>query len=210
MFTGIIQEIGTVKKIQRKNTMSYLEIECKKILENIAFGDSVAVNGVCLSVVKQGANFLGFDVVANTLNATNLKRLKTRSKVNLESALKMGDNVGGHMVSGHIDYERVIKKNKKTAEGWILEVDIKNEDKQYVIQKGSISIDGVSLTIGEVGVNSIKIFLIPHTIENTILFIKKSGDYVNVEFDTMGKFAAKDNRSAGRITKEMLNRNGFM
>ena len=209
MFTGIIQEIGTVKKISRKRDMTYLEVSCKQVLRDAVLGDSIAVNGVCLSIVKKGTDLLGFDVVFNTFNTTNLKRFRSGSAVNLESSLKMGDDISGHMVSGHIDKERTLIRNTKTIDGWILEINIKAEDRKHIVTKGSITVDGVSLTIGDIGANSIKIFLIPHTLDNTVLKNKKTGDHVNIEFDQLGKYAAKDSAKSN-ITKNMLFEKGFM
>ena len=210
MFTGIIQEIGTVKIISRKRDTAYLEVSCKQVLSDAVLGDSIAVNGVCLSIVKKGTDLLAFDVVFNTFNTTNLKRLRSGSAVNLESSLKMGDDISGHIVTGHVDRERTIRNNKKTPQGWVLDIKTQNDDQTHMIEKGSIAIDGTSLTIGDIHPGYIRIFLIPHTMQNTILSRKKSGDYVNIEFDSMGKYASKEKTATSRITKEMLNRNGFM
>ena len=208
MFTGIVQEIGLVKSVSRKKDNVELTVSCEKIKEGLELGDSVAVNGVCLSVTDNTGD-VKFDVVKNTFSLTNLKRLKAGSRVNLENAMKLGDKVSGHMVSGHIDGERIIKKNTKTSNGWVLEVSIKPGDEKYMIPKGSVSIDGVSLTIGEIYPGGFKIFLIPHTLDNTILKDKKAGDYINVEFDMMSKYTQQKNKE-GSITKDFLQKKGFM
>ena len=208
MFTGIITEIGEVKSIARKGGSALLEIKCSKTAENITIGDSVAVNGVCLSVVKMNGA-LSFDVVGNTYAKTNLKRLRAKDRVNLENALKLGDTLSGHMVSGHIDCERQVKANKKTSGGWVLDIGLLPGDEKHVVPRGSVAVDGISLTVGEVSKNSIRIFVIPHTLENTILNLKRAGDYVNLEFDMMAKYAEKKNPGSS-ITENMLREKGFM
>lgn len=207
MFTGIITEIGKVKAIARKGPSVRLDVACEKTGADLKPGDSVAVNGVCLSVVDRGPS-LGFDVVENTFTMTSLKRLKSGDEVNLENALKMGDALSGHMVSGHVDCERIVRGNKKTLKGWVLDIALNPGDEKYLVPKCSVAVDGVSLTVGELTRNYLRIFLIPHTLENTILKLKKTGDYVNLEFDMMGKYAEKRN-SGGAITEELLRQKGF-
>lgn len=202
MFTGIITEIGKVKSLARKGHCARLEIICEKAKKNILPGDSVAVNGVCLSVIKKNEKTLLFDVIKNTLNATNLKRLKIGNKVNLETALKIGDSVSGHIISGHVDDERVLKRIKETNNGWVLEIALISGDEKYARDKGSIAIDGVSLTIAEIYSSFARIFLIPHTLENTTLRLRRPGDYINVEFDMMTKYAGEE--KASNITEEIL------
>ena len=172
MFTGIITEIGRVKSFSRKADAYRLEVECKNTKENVNIGDSVAVNGTCLSVVKKNGS-LAFDVMSNTVKSTNLKRLSPGSKVNLENALKVGDDVSGHMTSGHIDVERKVKRNQKTKDGWVLEIEILPEDEKHLVDKGSVAIDGVSLTVAEVARKQFKVFLIPHTLGETTLEERK-------------------------------------
>ena len=208
MFTGIIREIGKVKSISRGTSSTRLEAECGNISDDLQMGDSVAVNGVCLSVVGKSKGCITFDVVKNTIDTTNLKRLRAGSSVNLDSALTMGDKVSGHMVSGHIDGERVIKGNKKTAKGWMIEVRTLPGDEKYIVPKGSVAIDGASLTMGESDSGSFAVFLIPHTLENTTLKLKKRGDYVNVEFDMMAKYADKK-KLKNSLTEDMLKDKGF-
>ena len=208
MFTGIITEIGEVKNVIRKGNSFLLEVKCDKTPENIAIGDSVAVNGVCLSVVKKKGTLL-FDVVKNTFDKTNLKRLKTGDPVNLENAMKLGDTLSGHMVSGHVDCERPIRNNKKTPKGWVLDIGLLPGDEKHLVPQGSVAIDGISLTVGEISGNFLRIFLIPHTLENTILKLKRTKDYVNLEFDMMAKYAEKK-KPASAITENILRKKGFM
>lgn len=210
MFTGIITEIGKVKSIVARGASSRLEVICDRTGDNVKTGDSIAVNGVCLSVVDSAKGTLSFDVVDNTMESTNLKRLKPGDTINLENALKLGDTISGHMVSGHIDAERIIRNNKKTSAGWVIEIAITPEDRRYLVPKGSISIDGVSLTVGDILQGYVRIFLIPHTLDNSTLISRKTGDYVNIEFDMMGKYSEKKIFNKGSITSEMLREKGFM
>ncbi len=207
MFTGIITEIGKVKSLVRKGASARLEMICDKTAQGVQLGDSVAVNGVCLSVVGM-AGSLAFDVVGNTLDNSNLKRLKTGDAANLEKALKLGDTISGHMVTGHVDGERAVKASRNTPKGWMLDIALLGGDLKYVVPKASIAIDGVSLTVGEVLSDAVRIFLIPHTLENTTLKAKKTGDRVNVEFDMAAKYAARG--AAGAITEDLLREKGFM
>jgi riboflavin synthase len=207
MFTGIITEIGTVKGLSPGKGSARLEISCIKTPADIREGDSVAVNGVCLSALNR-KNPLAFDVVGNTLGNTNLKRLRRGDKVNLEKALKLGDNISGHLVSGHIDGERKVKKNISTRLGRELDIEMLPGDDKYLVSKGSVAVDGVSLTVARSNKGSFSIYLIPHTLENSTLVSRKAGEYVNVEYDMMGKYAAK--RARGPITLDMLDEKGFI
>ncbi|MGD2279403.1 MAG: riboflavin synthase [Candidatus Omnitrophota bacterium] len=209
MFTGIISETGKVESITRKGSSFSLKVKCKSVNKGLEAGDSVAVNGVCLSAVGKDPQSATFDVVKNTFNITNLKRLKTGDPVNLEGSLKVGDKLSGHMVTGHIDGERVIKANKETSNGWMIEVAARPEDGKYLVPKGAVAVDGVSLTIGELFRGSFRIFLIPHTRKNTTFELKKAGDYVNVEFDILAKYAERKGPSSS-VTKEMLMEKGFI
>jgi|GEM_PF-292828 len=207
MFTGIVSEIGKVKSILKKGSSMQLEVTCSRALVNgTAIGASIAINGVCLSVVKKKGS-LSFDVVDNTFKRTNLKRLKISSPVNLEKALRLGDDVSGHMVSGHVDDERTIYKLQKTSDRCTLDISLLPKDEKYLVPRGAVAIDGISLTVAEVFGTFFRIYLIPHTLKNTILKFKKIRDYVNIEFDIAAKYAEK--RSAKPITNDLLRKNGF-
>lgn len=208
MFTGIVTEMGKVVKMSRSGEAARIEIACVSTAENVETGDSVAVNGVCLSVVDIG-RALTFDVVGNTLKKTALKRLNTGAAVNLENALRMGDDVSGHMVSGHVDGERPVRRNQKSSGGWVLEVATRPGDGEYLVTGGSVAIDGVSLTVGEIRRGCLRVYLIPHTLIGTTLEFKKTGDYVNIEFDMMSKYPGNKS-DGGAISETMLRDNGFM
>ncbi len=207
MFTGIINEIGVVSGVVRRGDGIVLTVKSQKVSGTVELGDSVAVNGVCLSVTKLGTE-LTFDAVGNTLKNTNLKKLKKGDKINLENAAKFGDDISGHLVSGHVDCNRPIISTRKSKDGWIFDIRILSEDKKYVVPKGSISLDGVSLTISEVHDNFVRIYLIPITLEETTLKNKKTGYNINIEFDTLGKYAA--NAKKTEISNDLLRKTGFM
>lgn len=208
MFTGIITEIGRVLKIERLRGAVRLGISANKAGLDLKIGDSVAVNGVCLSIVDK-RNGLFFDVVENTFQRTNLRRLKKGDKVNLEKPLIAGDAISGHMVSGHSDGERSIRNNSDISRGWLLEIDIGANDRRYLVPKGSVAVDGVSLTIAEIYPTFFRIFLIPQTIKDTTLKEKRRGDHVNIEFDMLLK-QASDKSQRSSITREFLAQKGFI
>ncbi|MDP8257974.1 MAG: riboflavin synthase [Candidatus Aadella gelida] len=207
MFTGIISEIGKIKKITRKPMGSELTIVCENIFAESVLGDSIAVNGVCLSVNRKKDD-LSFDVVGNTLKNSNLKRLKVNDKVNLEMALKFEGKISGHIVTGHVDGERKIRNSRVQAGERIIDIDILPGDDKYLIDKGSVALDGISLTVGKTMGSFFRVFLIPHTLENTTLMSRKPGDHINVEFDALAKYNEK--RSSSSVTKTYLERNGFI
>ena len=208
MFTGIIKEIGKFRAIRKTSHGIELSVDAKIINKNIDIGDSIAVNGVCLSTTKND-KYLVFDAVKNTIDGTNLKRLIVGSSVNLENALKMGDDISGHMVSGHIDGERKIINNKKTPNGWSLDIEITETDKRYLVPKGSVAIDGVSLTVGDISSRYIRIFIIPHTLESTTLKSKKVGAYINIEFDMLFKKNVSKTSFESKVSMDSLHQKGF-
>jgi riboflavin synthase len=207
VFTGIVREIGKVKSLRRDGSAARLNVECREVTEGLELGDSVAVNGVCLSVVKLDGGTV-FDVVGNTLSKTNLKYLKVGDSVNLEGAMKLGDKISGHMVTGHVDGVRPLRRNSRTSRGWVIDIASLSEDAKYLIPKGAVAVDGVSLTVGEVYRDFFRIYLIPLTLKDSTLSLKKVGDYINIEFDMMAKYVEKQTR--GNVTKDTLRRTGFM
>jgi len=207
MFTGIIKEIGAVKSVRIEKDHYRLVVSSNELAKNALVGDSIAVNGVCLSVTAV-KNVLEFDVVKNTFDTTNLKRLRAGDSVNLEDAAKSGDKLSGHIVTGHVDGERAVKKNMATSKGWGIDIFMNKGDEKYLVSKGSVAIDGVSLTIAEVFGGFFRIFLIPLTLESTTLKSLKQGEYVNIEFDTLAKYANKAKES--NITEDLLRKTGFM
>ncbi|MDD5120158.1 MAG: riboflavin synthase [Candidatus Omnitrophica bacterium] len=187
MFTGIIEELGVVRKISPKGNVSLLEINAKEILSGVKVGDSVAVNGVCLTVISLGLNRVSFEVMDITLKNTNLGQLKPGQQVNLERSLKVGDRVSGHFVLGHIDCLGTLRR--KCLRQGIMELDIAvpYEFMRYCLPRGSVSLDGISLTLAKVSANIFTVCIIPHTFKNTTLNFKGPSDKLNVEFDILAK-----------------------
>ncbi|WP_302279686.1 riboflavin synthase [Brachyspira pilosicoli] len=213
MFTGIVEEIGTVKSVQSK----VITIEASKIFDDLHLGDSVAVNGTCLTVSSFDNKIFNADVTQETLNRTNLGSLKNGSKVNLERAMTLSGRFGGHIVSGHIDGVGSIKSMKKDDNAIILTIEVTKHLMKYIVEKGSVAVDGISLTVASLRDNTFSIAVIPHTLKETVLYYKKEGDKVNIENDVIGKYVERlltfkeDNNDSKKsnITMEFLFKNGF-
>lgn len=218
MFTGIVEEIGTISNISRSGESFVLTIDAKKILEDVNLGDSIAVNGVCLTVTSFTGNRFTVDVMPETVRATSLNSLKRGSKVNLERAMAAGGRFGGHIVSGHIDGTGIIKSKKAFENAVYYEIESEQDILRYVILRGSISVDGTSLTVFATSENSFTLSLIPHTLGETILGLKDSGDIVNLECDMIGKYVGhfmnnlgnNKQKSSGGISAKFLEENGFL
>lgn len=205
MFTGLIEDIGTVKKVSG----SQISLETK--LDDIKRGDSIAVNGVCLTVININGEELLFDYSPRTDKITNLSKLKQNSKVNLERALKLSSRLGGHIVSGHIDGIAKIEKIEKQERFFRIVFSSSQDIMKYCIDKGSVAVDGISLTISSVFEKGFDIYIIPETFNNTVLQFKDLGDHVNIENDILGKYIEKfTNKNKNGISIDMLERNGFI
>lgn len=191
MFTGIIKELGRVSQISGLGRTYRLSVESKDIITSAATGDSVAVNGVCLTVTEKDKKALHFDVMGETLKRTNLSKIKYGDLVNLEDALKAGGSISGHFVSGHIDCTGRIKDISKSANDVSVEVTFPESYSNLVVEKGSIALDGISLTVGKALRGSVTVYIIPHTLKMTTLGSKRPGDDVNIEFDIISKYVAK-------------------
>lgn len=208
MFTGIIEEKGQISTISDKEIV----IKCSKVLEGSKIGDSICVNGVCLTISEQNTNSFTADMSAETLRITTFGKLKSGSVVNLERAMPMNGRFGGHVVTGHTDNVAKIIGIKRHDEFCDLEIELTKEQAKYVVKKGSITIDGISLTVAEIQGQKIAIAVIPHTLENTNLIDLKIGDFVNIEVDILAKYIEKflstrDNSSG--MSLDFLQRNGF-
>ena len=195
MFTGIVQETGTVKKIERWKKSIALTVRAKTAAHGLKIGGSLAVNGCCLTATKiysRGkSRLVRFDLLAETWTVTNFQSLKVGSPVNLERPLRAGEEFGGHFVTGHIDGIGKIIRWEKSGSDHVLEISAPKEILRHVIQKGSIAIDGISLTVASVGRKSFCVWIIPHTLKVTALRERKIGDVVNLEADLLGKYAEK-------------------
>lgn len=214
MFTGIVKEIGIVKRFDRTGSVHSLEIETK-MFNKTGIGDSIAVNGVCLTVTSKYADALSFDVMEETLQRSTLKDAKRGEEVNLEDALSPDGKLGGHFVLGHIDYVGKISDVTENNNLFSMEVEMPEKFRNLVVEKGSVALDGVSLTVGKIGKGSFRVYLIPHTSKTTTLGSKRKGDGLNVELDIIGKYAARasgGDRPAtqlSRITEDFLRQKGF-
>jgi riboflavin synthase len=219
MFTGIIEEIGIVSSIQRAGDSFVLTIEAKNILNDVHLGDSIAVNGVCLTVTSYSGNYFSVDVMPETVKATSLSIVRRGTKVNLERAMAAGGRFGGHFVSGHIDGTGCIISKKQVENAVYYEIEADQETLKYVILKGSIAIDGTSLTVFGISESSFTISIIPHTLSETILGLKGPGDIVNLECDMIGKYVGhfltglaagiQNKKGTKGITTQFLEENGF-
>jgi riboflavin synthase len=218
MFTGLIEEVGEITSVTRKGNSAQITVKARKILKDTKLGDSISTNGVCLTVTEKTSNTFTVDVMPETMNRSNLKNFKYGSKVNLERALRVGDRLDGHMVSGHVDgLGKIANYLKEDNAVWIT-VEADKSLLKYIIEKGSIAIDGTSLTVAYVDDRSFKVSIIPHTGEATTLLDKKIGDEVNLECDMVGKYIEKfmkfeENKSEesnSNLNEDFLRQNGFM
>ena len=210
MFTGIVEGLGKVKRLTMKGADAVLEIEALIDLNDIALGDSIAVNGACLTITARNQNIFTADVSAETLDKTNLKRLHTGDKVNLEKSLRAGGYLGGHFVLGHIDATgRILSQTQKSG-SLILAVEIDDRLSRYIVEKGSVAIDGISLTVNKLEKGRFYVNIIPHTADKTTIVMKKEGDWVNIETDILGKYVEKLLQTPRGIDNDFLERHGFL
>lgn len=216
MFTGIVEEIGRIRRIHQSGDGASIIIEGKRVLGDVKLGDSIATNGVCLTVNQFDTSSFQVDVMAETMRRSNLKNLKIGDLVNLERAVAVGDRLGGHLVSGHIDGVGVISNyNQEDNAVWIT-IDVELELLKYIILKGSVAVDGVSLTVAYVDKKCFKVSIIPHTRDETILINKGVGELVNLECDMIGKYVEKlmsydkDKQEKEDISLDFLVQHGFI
>jgi riboflavin synthase len=209
MFTGIIEEMGAVKKISRKGENILLQITAAKVLQSMAIGKSISVNGVCLTVLE--FNNAGFTAEATkeTLNKSALADLRVNDFVNLERPLLATGRFDGHFVMGHIDGVGIIKKIDKSKDAVLLTIEMDADLSRYVVDKGSIAVDGISLTVVSIEKSIFTVNIIPHTCGNTNIKNKKTGDKVNIETDVFGKYVEKVSGLKSKVTKEFLKEKGF-
>lgn len=212
MFTGIIEEIGTVCRIEHGAKGARLTIQAKTVLEDTRIGDSIATNGVCLTVVSMTGDSFSADVMAESLRRSSLGTLQGGSPVNLERAMAANGRFGGHIVSGHIDGTGTIASQKREDNAVWVKIKTPAPLLRYIVEKGSIAIDGVSLTVAAVTDTDFSVSIIPHTGTQTILLGKKPGDPVNLECDVIGKYVEKLTapHKTGGISTNFLAENGFL
>lgn len=216
MFTGIIEEVGVVKSIRMGAQSAVITIQAEKVMEDIHVGDSIATNGVCLTVTSFDKNSYSVDVMHETLRRTNLGTLKSGSRVNLERAMAADGRFGGHIVAGHVDDPGTITSMEKDDNAIWITIRTTPAVLKYIVEKGSIAIDGISLTVARVDNKSFAVSVIPHTGANTTLLEKKPGDTVNLETDMVGKYVEKllryeesEEKPQSGITMDFLKSHGF-
>ncbi len=215
MFTGIIEEVGRIRAIERQAVSARLTVAASKVLSDVHLGDSIAVNGVCLTVTSFGRDYFCADIMHETLNRSSLGALGVKSPVNLERAMLAGGRFGGHIVSGHIDGTGTIRDVRRDGNAVWYTIQAPEPILQLIVEKGSIAIDGISLTVARVDHVSFSVSIIPHTLQETALAFKRAGDIVNLENDCIGKYVAKligaeeEDKAGKGMTREFLQRYGF-
>ncbi|MEW6554944.1 MAG: riboflavin synthase [Actinomycetota bacterium] len=220
VFTGIIEEVGRVGGLRMIAQGAAITITCRRVLEGLREGDSIAVNGVCLTATEMGAGSFRADVSQESLERSNLGGLRRGSEVNLERALSLGDRLGGHIVQGHVDGVGNLKAVKGAGESRVLTFSVTREIAVYLVEKGSIAVNGISLTVSGLGEGEFSVAAIPHTIEKTNLKGIKAGDAVNLEVDIIAKYvrrylergmpAAVGGTAPGDALRDKLSEGGFM
>ena len=211
MFTGIIEEMGSVKALRREAGAARLTISASTVLGSTALGDSICVNGVCLTVVDMGRSEFSADVANETLKVTDLGELQVGQKVNLERALQLSARIGGHLVTGHVDAVGRIREKRQEGNSWRVFIEAPEFALRYIIKKGSVAVDGISLTVADVDITGFSIAMIPHTAKLTTLGFKSAGDSVNLETDIIGKYVERllSGRVEGGLNLEFLRGHGF-
>jgi riboflavin synthase len=216
IFTGLIIEVGRMRRTLRRASGAYFVIEAHKVLEGTRIGDSIAVNGVDLTVIEMGADYFSADASLETLNRSTLGALGADSRVNLERALGVGERLGGHMVQGHVDGTGELVRVKQEGNAYRMRFRFPRELGRYIAMKGSITVDGISLTVAALGDNWFEVAVIPHTWRETTLAGLKDGDRVNIETDVLAKYVERlmernDKAAArsGRLTVEYLTERGY-
>ena len=214
MFTGIIEEVGKIRAIERQAVSARLTVAASKVLSDVHLGDSIAVNGVCLTVTSFGRDYFCADVMHETLNRSSLGKLVSGSAVNLERAMAADGRFGGHIVSGHIDGTGKVAAITKDDNAIWYKIKTDSGILKYIVEKGSVAIDGISLTVAKMDSQSFSVSIIPHTAGSTTLSLRKAGDVVNLENDIVGKYierflALREEEPQMGITREFLLKNGF-
>jgi riboflavin synthase len=214
MFTGIIEHLGKVKQVSLQANSAVIAVDIGPLKDNVIPGDSIAINGACLTVTQIKDSEVHFDVSGETLSKTNIGKLTVSDHVNIERSLKIGDKLGGHFVTGHVDCVGAINKIENGTGQCTMWFSVSNEITNMMIKKGSVAIDGISLTIVDLKEKLFSVALIPFTLDATTLGFKKAGQKVNIETDMLGKWVKRilttnDNTTSG-VTEEMLKAKGFM
>lgn len=215
MFTGLIEDVGRVRQLRQTGSQVQLTVDCSFPAEEIRLGDSIAVNGSCLTVVEFGHGWFSADLSPETLQRTALQQLAAGSPVNLERALRLSDRLGGHLVSGHVDAVGVVSRREQDRNAVRFQIDLEGRWLRYLVEKGSVAIDGISLTVNHVDASGFSVAVIPHTLAKTTLEQCRPGSRVNIETDLLGKYverllAGGRREAGGGLTLESLAKHGFL
>jgi riboflavin synthase len=217
LFTGLIQDIGKIQSLERKGEGIFLSVVTRLALSDVKIGDSIAVDGVCLTVVNLSRDAFTADVSMETLKRTTLSKAGVGRAVNLEKSLRLSDFLGGHLVSGHVDGMGELFKILPEGNSWRYRFRAPQEISRYLIEKGSVAVDGISLTVAEIEEREFAVAIVPHTAQSTTLGLKKVGDSVNLEIDPIAKYVEKflrqdeqGTRKRSRLDAEFLAQHGFM
>jgi len=215
MFTGLIEDVGRLLKLERRGSSAVLTVATALPQDGFRLGDSVAVNGVCLTVVAMRGDALSFDVSPETLDTSSLGRLSPGGEVNLERAMRLSDRLGGHIVTGHIDCVATVSGRHEESGNIIFQFTLPEKNASYIVPKGSVAIDGISLTVNSVTANGFSVNIIPHTAAMTTLRLRRQGDLVNIETDIIGKYVERLlSRGEGArregLSLDLLAKSGFV
>ena len=217
MFTGLVEDIGAIRSIERGSRQLRLCVRCSIAATEFVLGESIAVNGICLTVVEYGEGWFKADLSPETWRVTALGALREGSRVNLERALRLGDRLGGHLVSGHVDATASVRRIMRDANAVVFRFELEPQALRYLVAKGSVTLDGVSLTVAQLFEDGFSVMIIPHTLEQTALQYLKARDRVNVETDLIGKYVERllgiapgASPCGSGLSLELLARNGFL
>lgn len=215
MFTGLIEDVGRIAALEKRGSAAVVKVQTALPPQEFRLGDSVAVNGICLTVTAIDGNILSFDASPETLERSSLRRAASGTRVNLERALRLSDRLGGHLVSGHVDCVGVIEQRREISGNSVFSFRIPEQQIRYVAEKGSIAIDGISLTVNSVTGTLFTVNVIPHTAGMTTLAERRAGDEVNIETDILGKYVERLLSFRGEpkgegLSMELLAKNGFL
>ncbi|RMH31514.1 MAG: riboflavin synthase [Nitrospirae bacterium] len=218
MFSGIVEEMGAIKSVEKGLAGARMSILASKVLEDLAIGESISVSGICLTVIDLGEQEFSVDVSSETLKKTTLEKAAPGTPVNLERAMRLNERIGGHLVTGHVDGIGMIRRREQDGNAIHITIEAQEDLLRYCVQKGSITVDGISLTINTVSDKSFTVTIIPHTAKATTMGVKQIGDLVNLETDLVGKYVERLLQSSGQVAvapapvidREYLQRRGLL